>query len=177
MKSHKLILLLIITLTAPLMCLDETQVNTEKPVNKPEFTNVDKAIEFFKAYIYAPSSKMISNNIIEKLEISELLKLIDNKIALVIDRILELNKEAMLIYAKDNNKAKIKSVYVEMSALYESLRSVEFRIKVMYPEQHMQKLFEVLQKIAAQQYKITYNPEADTKNFWDIFTGSNGNDV
>jgi hypothetical protein len=52
-----------------------------------------------------------------------------------------------------------------------ALESVEFRVKIAYPEQHMQKLFSVLQKIAAQQYKITYNPEADTKSFWDIFTG------
>lgn len=143
----------------------------QKQETNVDNSRVDKAIDFFKAYVYAPSSKMLTNNIIEKLEIPELLKLIDNKIASTIDKILEKNKEALAIYSKDNDKAKIKVVYVEMASLYESLRSVDFRVKSMYPEQHMQKLFDVLQKISAQQYKITYNPEADSKSFWDIFMG------
>ena len=155
-------------LSAALISLSVISVNAEEPKQE---TNVDKAIDFFKAYVYAPSSKMLTNNIIEKLEIPELLKLIDNKIAQTIDKILELNKEALAIYSKDNSKEKIKAVYVEMSGLYESLRSVDFRVKSMYPEQHMQKLFDVLQKIYAKQYQVTYNLDEDSKSFWDIFTG------
>jgi hypothetical protein len=147
---------------------DNTRVDPSSPKG---YDATSKAIDFFKAYVYAPSSKMLSNNIIEKLEIPELVKLIDNKIALTVDKILEKNKEAMSIYANDNDRTKIKAVYVEMASLYESLNSVEFRVKIIYPEQHMQKLFSVLQKIAAQQYKITYNPEEDAKSFWNIFTG------
>lgn len=160
-------------LSAALISFTLVSVNAEEPKQDTSVkeTNVDKAIDFFKAYVYAPSSKMLTNNIIEKLEIPELLKLIDNKIAQTIDKILELNKEALAIYSKDNDKSKIKAVYVEMSGLYESLRSVDFRVKSMYPEQHMQKLFDVLQKIYAKQYQITYNPEEDSKSFWDIFTG------
>jgi hypothetical protein len=178
-------------LSATLISFTLISVNAEEP---KQDSRVDKAtvpgvatkgeawVDFFKAYVYAPSSKMLTNNIIEKLEIPELLKLIDNKIAQTIDKILELNKEALAIYSKDNDpsspsassdlrKTKIKAVYVEMASLYESLRLVDFRVKSMYPEQHMQKLFDVLQKIYAKQYQITYNPEEDSKSFWDIFTG------
>ena len=160
-------------LSATLISLSVISVNAEeqKQDTRVDNTRVDKAIDFFKAYVYAPSSKMLTNNIIEKLEIPELLKLIDNKIAQTIDKILELNKEALVIYSKDNDKSKIKAVYVEMSGLYESLRSVDFRVKSMYPEQHMQKLFDVLQKIYAKQYQVTYNLDEDSKSFWDIFTG------
>ena len=166
-------------LSATLISFTLVSINAEE---SKQDTRVDKAIDFFKAYVYAPSSKMLTNNIIEKLEIPELLKLIDNKIAQTIDKILELNKEALAIYSKDNDpsspsassdlrKTKIKAVYVEMSGLYESLRSVDFRVKSMYPEQHMQKLFDVLQKIYAKQYQVTYNLDEDSKSFWDIFTG------
>lgn len=143
---------------------------------------IDKAIDFFKAYVYAPSSKLLTNNIVEKLEIPELLKLLDNKITTTVDKILDQNKEALSIYNKDNpptpdvatedkRKAKIKAIYVDMSRLYESLHLVDFRVKVLYPEEHMQKLFAVLQKIYAKQYQVTYNPEEDTKSFWNIFNG------
>ena len=142
-----------------------TQVNMD---GSP--TNIDKAIDFFKAYIYAPSSKLLTNNIIEKLEIPDLLKLIDNRIAVTIDKILEKNKEALFIYSKDANREQIRAVYVEMSGMYESLHSVDFRVKILYPEEHMQKLFAVLQKIYAKQYQITYNPEEDAKSFWGIFS-------
>jgi hypothetical protein len=168
MKKYILTALLFTSLRAeqvPPVEADNTRVDNTRVDN----TRVDKAIDFFKAYVYAPSSKMLSNSIIEKLEIPDLLKLIDNKIAVSVDKILELNKIAISIYNKDNSKDKIRSVYVEMAGIYESLRSVEFRLKLLYPELHMQKLFDVLQKISSQQYKITYNPEADSKSFWDIF--------
>lgn len=160
-------------LSVALISFTLISVNAEEPKQDTSVkeTNVDKAIDFFKAYVYAPSSKMLTNNIIEKLEIPELLKLIDNKITTTVDKILDQNKDALSIYNKDNDKTKIKAIYVDMSRLYESLHLVDFRVKVLYPEEHMQKLFAVLQKIYAKQYQVTYNPEEDTKSFWNIFNG------
>lgn len=154
-------------ITFPLLANEASNRNTEGG------SNVDKAIDFFKAYIYAPSSKLLTNNIIDKLEIPELLRLIDNRIAITVDKILELNKEALSIYSKDANREQIRVVYVEMSGMYESLRSVDFRVKLLYPEEHMQKLFTVLQKIYAKQYQITYDPTEDAKSFWGIFSKEN----
>jgi hypothetical protein len=137
-----------------------------------EPTNVDKAIEFFKAYIYAPSTKILTSNVLDKLEVKDIMKLLDDRIYATINRILDLNKDAQSIYVKGGDKDAIRSIYMDMSNQYDTLHQVESRVRALYPEPHMHKLFDVLQKIYAKQYQITYNPEEDKKSFWDVFVGA-----
>lgn len=138
---------------------------------KQETNNLDKAMDFFKAYVYVPSTKIITNNILDKLDLKDLVKLLDSRIHSVVNDILTLNKEASEIYNKNGDRDKIRELYIQMASIYESLRIVDYRVKILYPEPHMTKLFEVLQKIYNKQYQITYNPEEDKKSFWDVFTG------
>ena len=141
-----------------------------------ENRSLDKAIEFFKAYIYAPSSKLVTSNVLDKLEIKDILKLLDDRIRLSVNEILELNKNAITLYNKDNKdsgiRENIRAIYTDMANIYESLQAVDARVRTLYPEEHMLKLFNVLQKIYAKKYQITYNPEEDKKSFWDVFSGS-----
>jgi len=155
-------------LLAMLLC---TSLRAEE-LKVAEPSSVDKAIEFFKAYIYAPSTKMLTSNILDKLDVKDILKLLDDRIYATINRILDLNKDAQSIYAKNGDKDSIRAIYMDMANQYDSLHQVEHRVRTLYPESHMHKLFDVLQKIYAKQYQITYNPEEDKKSFWDVFVGA-----
>lgn len=167
MKRIIRILAIITVITAPLMATDPLPLEI-----KPEVTNLDKALEFFKTYIYIPSTRLVTNNVLDKLEIKDILKLLDDRIYATINKILEHNKEAQELYVKSGDKDKIRAIYMEMANQYDTLHQVENRVRALYPEPHMHKLFDVLQKIYAKQYQITYNPEEDKKSFWDVFSGN-----
>lgn len=164
--NHKLLLPLMLSIS---LSAEEPRVSEPKSI---EPTNVDKAIEFFKAYIYAPSTKILTSNVLDKLEIKDIMKLLDDRIYATINRILDLNKDAQSIYVKNGDKDQIRAIYMDMSNQYDTLHQVESRVRALYPEPHMHKLFDVLQKIYAKQYQITYNPEEDKKSFWDVFVGA-----
>lgn len=171
--KYKLLLPIILSSTLLAEEPKALEIKTVEP------TNVDKAIEFFKAYIYAPSTKILTSNVLDKLEIKDILKLLDDRIYATINRILDLNKDAQSIYVKNGDKEtestrrdQIRAIYMDMSNQYDTLHQVESRVRALYPEPHMHKLFDVLQKIYAKQYQITYNPEEDKKSFWDIFVGA-----
>jgi len=168
--KYKLLLPLILSST---LLAEEPKAMETKTI---ESTNVDKVIEFFKAYIYAPSTKILANNVLDKLEIKDILKLLDDRICKSINDILELNKNAVNLYNKDSKDANVRdmilAIYTDMANIYESLHQCESRVKALYPEPHMSKLFEVLHKIYSQKYKITYNPEEDKKSFWNVFAAA-----
>jgi acid stress-induced BolA-like protein IbaG/YrbA len=163
---------MITSLNAANVSPSEPQAPLQQSSSEEKTTNVDRAIEFFKTYIYLPSSKLVTSNVLDKLEIKDILKLLDDRIYQTINKILEHNKEAQEIYVKGGDRDKIRAIYVEMANIYESLHQVESRVRALYPEEHMLKLFNVLQKIHAKQYQITYKPEEDKKSFWDVFSGS-----
>ena len=168
---NKLLATVIISLSVISVYAEEQKQETNM-----DNTRIDKAMDFFKAYVYVPSTKIITNNILDKLDLKDLVKLLDSRIHSVVNDILTLNKEASEIYSKqisstNGDRDKIRELYIQMASIYESLRIVDYRVKILYPEPHMTKLFEVLQKIYNKQYQITYNPEEDKKSFWDVFTG------
>lgn len=171
--NYRLLLPLMLSIS---LSAEETRISEQKETKATrqavEPTNVDKAIEFFKAYVYAPSTKILTSNVLDKLEIKDILKLLDDRIYATINRILDLNKDAQSIYVKNGDKDQIRAIYMDMSNQYDTLHQVESRVRALYPEPHMHKLFDVLQKIYAKQYQITYNPEEDKKSFWDVFVGA-----